>query len=254
MAVAARIRIGPLICGFCSSGHHNHCPRAIRNGNGSIVVCNCDQPYCGSQVERCLDCKNETDGEVRNWRCLDREACADTQRKKLDANPTIRLIREVEKRVTENATTEKAARQEKAPKEPTFCSCGCNGATRGGKFLPGHDARFVSQQVKAVLAEGSSLTEDKVLEQMGEKGLTEKLQDKFTKSVKLARADVARKLAAKQEADQKAVEKAQAEAAEKVAKEQVTDQPATPDSDKAADESHGNPVAEAPKPGKTKKS
>lgn len=39
----------------------------------------------------------------------------------------------------------KPARVERAPraaKEPKECLCGCGGMTKGGRFLPGHDARY----------------------------------------------------------------------------------------------------------------
>lgn len=41
----------------------------------------------------------------------------------------------------------------KAIKDPTPCTCGCGGLTKGGRFLPGHDARFHAR-VKALEAQG----------------------------------------------------------------------------------------------------
>lgn len=252
MTLAAKVRYAPMTCGFCATGHHNHCPRAVHNGNGSLVLCYCDQPYCGSQVTRCLDCRNEADGEVgSNWRCIDRDACADAQRKRLDANPYLRLVREVERRVTETQTTEKAEKQAKTPRPQTTC-VHCGEPTKGGKFLPGHDAKYVAKRVEEVLAEGSTLTEDAVLEQMGSRGLTETLQKKFSKSVSLARETAAKKLAAKEAADEAAKAKANAEAATKAAKEEVADQPPTADSDAAADAP--KPAAPAKKAAATKNS
>ena len=40
---------------------------------------------------------------------------------------------------------------EKAPskakgKTPQVCLCGCKGMTKGGRFIPGHDARYHAQQ------------------------------------------------------------------------------------------------------------
>lgn len=41
-----------------------------------------------------------------------------------------------------------APKAEKAPREPKpakagqDCTCGCGGVTKGGRFLPGHDARY----------------------------------------------------------------------------------------------------------------
>lgn len=52
------------------------------------------------------------------------------------------------------ATAPKKAKAEKAPrtraaKEPKECKCGCGGMTKGGMFLPGHDARFHAAEKKA---------------------------------------------------------------------------------------------------------
>lgn len=38
---------------------------------------------------------------------------------------------------------------------PNTCVCGCGGTTKGGKFLPGHDARHKSNLIKEVLADES---------------------------------------------------------------------------------------------------
>lgn len=43
-------------------------------------------------------------------------------------------------------------KKERAPrvaKEPQECGCGCGGMTKGGRFLPGHDARFHAAEKKA---------------------------------------------------------------------------------------------------------
>lgn len=36
----------------------------------------------------------------------------------------------------------KLPRAPRKPKEPKICGCGCGNATRGGRFIPGHDARL----------------------------------------------------------------------------------------------------------------
>lgn len=215
MTLALRRQTSPLICGFCQSGNHEHCPRGVRNGNGAILPCNCPQPYCGGQVVRCLECKNEEENEVSpdSWRCYDAEACRAEVAARLDRNPTIQLIREVEKRVSENTGTTTATKAEKAPKAPTYC-LHCGEATRGGKFLPGHDARWVADLVKDVV-DAKVKTEDQVLEQMGAAGASETLQGKLSKSVKLATEDREKRAAATKEAAEKKAAK-EAEASEKL--------------------------------------
>lgn len=34
------------------------------------------------------------------------------------------------------------------PRPPQACACGCGGQTRGGRFLPGHDARLAGWAVR----------------------------------------------------------------------------------------------------------
>lgn len=46
---------------------------------------------------------------------------------------------------TMNATQPKPAATTPASKEPKSCLCGCGGTTKGGRFLPGHDARYHSR-------------------------------------------------------------------------------------------------------------
>ena len=38
----------------------------------------------------------------------------------------------------------------KAKAEPKACACGCGELTRGGDFLPGHDARYRGRMLKAI--------------------------------------------------------------------------------------------------------
>lgn len=43
----------------------------------------------------------------------------------------------------------KPEREPREKKEPRQCLCGCGGMTKGGRFLPGHDARYHAAQKKA---------------------------------------------------------------------------------------------------------
>lgn len=40
-------------------------------------------------------------------------------------------------------------RKPRAAKPPLECTCGCGGMTKGGRFLPGHDARYHAAQKRA---------------------------------------------------------------------------------------------------------
>ncbi|MDA3833524.1 MAG: hypothetical protein PF495_09020 [Spirochaetales bacterium] len=60
-------------------------------------------------------------------------------------------------------------RRERSAKKPRECGCGCEGLTKGGEFLPGHDARHKGNLKRGVKA----LREKKKLN----KGETKYLQE-----------------------------------------------------------------------------
>lgn len=103
-------------------------------------------------------------------------------------------------------TTETKVKREAKPKVGV-CKCGCNGATKGGNFLPGHDARFVSEQVGFVL--GKSKTEAVAKKEIA--AISEALEAKFVKSLGLARAKATKQA----EAEKQRQADAKAKAAEK---------------------------------------
>jgi len=211
---ATRTKVGILICGFCSTRNCEHCPRAIRHESGKIWRCECTRPYCGGQVMRCLDCKNETDGEIAvDWRCIDQEACELAVKKRLDANPTIQMIRELEIRVSENTATEAKVKREKAPKEPTNC-IHCGEPTKGGKFLPGHDARMVAELIRKAV-DDKSLTQAQARAQLTDGGASETLVAKFDKAYERNMEQATKKA---EQAAAKAAAPAEAEATPKAAK------------------------------------
>lgn len=204
--------VGKHKCGFCSGGAHGYCPGATKNGAGApfkVIICACTAPDCGSSKMRCLDCNTRVldyiDSEY--WRCIDRAECTLRQQHNLDNDPLVQQIRSIKENVMaekQNDTTPAA------PKEPKVGTCLVTGKpTKGGKFAPGQDAKYVSLKVASVI-EGKS-TEDKVIKEMQGHGLSDALQGKFRKSLGLA---VARKAAEKAKADEKAAE-AKAAKAEK---------------------------------------
>lgn len=92
---------------------------------------------------------------------------------------------------------DKAKAETKAKtKEPTFCLC-CGEATKGGLFLPGHDARHVSTLVEAVMSKNS--TEAQARKSLKDDKVSEKLVAKFDKSLGLAQEKAAKKAAAEKE-------------------------------------------------------
>ncbi|AOZ65131.1 hypothetical protein KDI99_gp31 [Arthrobacter phage Greenhouse] len=155
-------RMGVLACGHCLVGHHGCCPGGVRNGNGQIILCACKWDGCRAGRPRCTDCNNREANEIGpNWKCIDRQDCEAEQERKLAANPTIQWMRNLERQkrpvaISEDAgalegppARQKVSRTPRKPAEPTPCTCGCGDLTKGGKFLPGHDSKYLNQLVEA---------------------------------------------------------------------------------------------------------
>lgn len=203
-------------CGFCGSGQHDQCVigtvmrKSTKYPGGVVWLCQCPDDTCTAirkkHPAKCTECHNREADEVdpKTWLCLDTEACHATVTARRDSDPLLADIRKATEmaKITEGekkATAKKAT----APKTGT-CVCGCNGTTKGGKFLPGHDARFVSTLVGQ--AEDKGFTKASL--DAGRKALkgveaSPALQAKFEKSAGLA----------KERADKKAQAKADKEAA-----------------------------------------
>lgn len=144
-------------CGHCNVKHHDTCPGGVRNGNGSIYLCGCSCARAG--VRRCTDCNNRNLEEVgEDWRCLDRDACAADVARRVAESPIGRFLsqRQAERSREAQGDTlaggegqtcrEPIARASRGPRSAgRDCLCGCEGQTRGGKFLPGHDSKYLNQ-------------------------------------------------------------------------------------------------------------
>lgn len=155
---------------------------------------------------------------MKSWSCLDKTACEARRQARLDANPTIQLIRTLKEIRMSQTATEKPAREPKAPKTGNCLHCG--EVTKGGKFLPGHDAAFVSDQVGLVMADPKN--EKKARQAMAE--TSEALQKKFERSLELAREKAEKqKKAAAAAKEEKAAKAAKA----KEAKAEAAESPAT---------------------------
>lgn len=153
-------------CGFCRFGGgdnpHNHCPSAIRNGDGTLVHCDCGCPR--SLLKRCMTCNSRAQNDIDDttWTCIDPAGCAARVAHSLETNPTIvqlRAIRaalEATRGADEDADAQAARRVVRASRKGTetpshatsgTCTC-CGGPTKGGKFQPGHDSRYLSLLVE----------------------------------------------------------------------------------------------------------
>lgn len=206
------IKILSSVCGFCKEGRQEDCANAIasvvphaKSPNGILWIC---PTAANLGLRKCITCHNRTTNEVSEvtYKCLDVEACSATMETKREASGFFAQLSDIRKKVqmakVENA--EKAAKAV-APKEGT-CVCGCKGKTKGGLFLPGHDARFVSQTVAVAEEAGFTKTAvDAGLASIKKAGASETLQAKYTKAIGLAKERKAKKdAAAKEKSDAKA--------------------------------------------------
>ena len=139
-------------CGFCSNGNHTNCAVAVLNGDGTTAVrCPCT---CATGRTRCVVCRRlgvEIDGGSR---CADRDAC----QAHLDSKPRVNWSGDPIEPVQVRSVPLPDSARRPAPKLRTprvtagACRC-CGEPTKGGQFLPGHDARYASQQVERFAAE-----------------------------------------------------------------------------------------------------
>lgn len=147
-------------CGFCSTDHHESCPRGFRSGNGSVMLCPCEStqhPSRPHESPRCLECRNDDIDELdeKLWLCIEIADCEARVNNRLDKNPSMQMIHEAYLNADVRKAADKIARpaRNRNPGRPSTGKCLCCGEpTAGGLFLPGHDARLVSQTAKKVEA------------------------------------------------------------------------------------------------------
>lgn len=170
-------------CQFCADGHHGSCPGAVRNARPGNKLVKC---YCCTREPYCVDCKSPEDVDPDTWSCRDGAACALRVAARLEMSPLHRQLQECRSDSAERARRIRAAAEqirqnldpneidefdrplERKPRQPrpTVGSCECCGEpTRGGRFLPGHDARLKSRLRKA--AQGGDMDAATELEQRG---------------------------------------------------------------------------------------
>lgn len=182
---AVLVKTGLWRCGFCASGNHASCPAMVRNGylikrdkegretsrTPRLVLCRC----CGTgQPARCLDCNNTNPDEVSSeyWNCLYPDICAGRIRLRqehshlyqiLQACKTAAFVRRKSVRLSRDSIMVEIPYDEDARldelqeslrrrssrlsgQRPTSGQCACCGEpTKGGTFLPGHDAKYKSR-------------------------------------------------------------------------------------------------------------
>jgi hypothetical protein len=152
--------LGNRLCGFCksprdASGVHTNCPGAVANGDGQIIICPCK---CKGLI--CRECRGTENIDPTTWLCIDRDACRlATQARRAAARaangytlPDVPVqsrkfaggATEPRGRAVEGSRPRKAKDGYDPKPFGSRCHCGCKGLTKGGRFLPGHDAKLKS--------------------------------------------------------------------------------------------------------------
>lgn len=181
------------VCGFCAvggdtnEGQHSACRRAIRNGNGAIMICMCESPFHGGPVTPfCTECysKDQEGVDPKLYLCWDRETCEAKVEERVAKNPAMQQIRQANEKAVLRMIAEgrrSAPRVKSEPKPKTGkCLC-CGETTGGGKFLPGHDARLLSRFVTSVREGEKKL--DVARSEFAALGVSDALLAKFDKRV-----------------------------------------------------------------------
>lgn len=154
------VKIGKHICGFCSTGkRHDLCPGGVLNGNQTeVIVCPCPEH---TDQTRCLLCneRGALSVSTTTWACIDQDACqARRDSRRAEFAKALYGASETGEPLRAVPTKEKARKTPPKPeKTPTECRCACGGLTKGGSYLPGHDARHISEVYKRAMATGQSI-------------------------------------------------------------------------------------------------
>ena len=72
-----------------------------------------------------------------------------------------------------------ASEARETPTEGPECTCGCGGRTKGGRYLPGHDAKHVAWQ--AAMVQSAHITPEKALAELPSPALHNKLVARLRK-------------------------------------------------------------------------
>lgn len=210
----------PSVCGFCSTGKHDRCVLAIAKAiKGATWVCPCSTCGGGTSRTRCMRCKNEQATDIGSDRyCIDKDACEARVQSKLAANPLIQQITRIKENImtaqAEGKTTSTGSVKAKVAK---VGKCLVTGEpTKGGKFKPGMDAKYVSLRVAEVM-EGK-VKESDARNRLVKETESEPLLNKFNRSLALAKEKKVKADLAAKEAEAKKAEAAKAKADEKAAK------------------------------------
>lgn len=175
-------RAGAHRCGFCLDGkcEQGKCVSAVWwDVSKQLYICPCE---CNIGHTRCTRCGARDVEVTTTSQCIDVEACNGELARKRANNPTFQALLRAREQFTRTSNQVRVQQREAKP-EVTGGQCLCCGSvTRGGLFLPGHDARYVSLQADLFLAADTPEAKGAILDRL-ETQLSPKLMAKWVARV-----------------------------------------------------------------------
>lgn len=128
------MRTATRVCQYCQTLNHDHCTNA-RCG-------------CGCSPGKCVVCKRPDRDLDADLQCSDRAECRGYLEDRYANSPVAAQIRECRELARQERQALKALNAVRAAVGPQqrpagACEC-CGEATKGGRFLPGHDSKYAS--------------------------------------------------------------------------------------------------------------
>lgn len=156
--VAVKKSAGPpkILFGTCRGEDLSHarCRGAILQ-NQTLVVCSC--PSHEGEPGRCINCGIQNDMvDLATRHCTDPEGCVERVETKRRNNPLHTMLQEVQQVAQATKAAKAPAKAKAEPKAPRVARAKvgrcqhCGEPTKGGLFVPGHDAKLKGQLAKIV--------------------------------------------------------------------------------------------------------
>ena len=120
---------------------HALCKVSFFDGAGRLHRCSCT---CHVGHNSCTRCKGKgVELDPRTLQCADADACEQRYQAMLDAHPRTRRYREWGDAIDAAHAEAKAEESKRPAGKPKVGACHhCGAETKGGMFLPGHDAKL----------------------------------------------------------------------------------------------------------------
>ncbi len=175
-------------CGWCNTGNCDGCAVSIQLNHG-VYYCPCDCNITGAYSPkhprtRCIDCRRRNVPVDHASRCVDPDECAAFIVARREASPVWQAIQGLNGEPVEQLADPSPRVPRRARATHSECLC-CGEPTRGGRFQPGHDARYVSTQAGQFWALAREQRDPWLLDQQGK--LSNHLYAKLVKRIEAVR-------------------------------------------------------------------